>query len=113
MVKQRVSGAVTDISDISRIYDDTAVSAPTYVSLSTGEAVIEYKEKDADDSTYTTTAPNTVGEYTVRVTVAADADYEEASATRDFSITYLPVPQEAYSLNGTEGTNGWYTATSR
>lgn len=109
LVKQRVSGAVTDISDISRIYDDTAVSAPTYVSLSTGEAVIEYKEKDADDSTYTTTAPNTVGEYTVRVTVAADADYEEASATRDFSITYLPAPQEAYSLNGTEGTNGWYT----
>lgn len=109
LVKQRVSGAVTDISDISRIYDNKAVSAPTYVSLSTGEAVIEYKEKDADDSTYTTTAPNTVGEYTVRVTVAADADYEEASATRDFSITYLTAPQEAYSLNGTEGTNGWYT----
>ena len=108
LVKQRVSGAVTDISDISRIYDDTAVSAPTFDSLSTGAAVIEYKEKDADDSTYTTTAPNTVGEYTVRVTVAADADYEEASATRDFSITYLTVPQEAYSLNGTEGTKGWY-----
>lgn len=109
LVKQRVSGAVTDISDISRIYDNKAVSAPTYVSLSTGEAVIEYKEKGADDSTYTTMAPNTVGEYTVRVTVAADADYEEASATRDFSITYLTAPQEAYSLNGTEGTNGWYT----
>ncbi len=108
LVKQRVSGAVTDISDISRIYDDTAVSAPTFDSLSTGAAIIEYKEKDADDSTYTTTAPNTVGEYTVRVTVAADADYEEASATKDFSITYLTVPQEAYSLNGTEGTKGWY-----
>lgn len=108
LVKQRVSGAVTDISDISRIYDNKAVSAPTYVSLSTGAAVIEYKEKDADDSTYTTTAPKTVGEYTVRVTVAADADYEEASATKDFSITYLTVPQEAYSLNGTEGTKGWY-----
>ena len=106
VIKQ--AGEVTDISDISRIYDDTAVSAPTFDSLSTGAKVIEYKEKDADDSTYTTTAPNTVGEYTVRVTVAADADYEEASATKDFSITYFTVPQEAYSLNGTEGTNGWY-----
>ena len=106
VIKQ--TGEVTDISDISRIYDDTAVSAPTYVSLSTGADVIEYKEKGADDSTYTTTAPKTVGEYTVRVTVAADADYEEASATKDFSITYLTVPQEAYSLNGTEGTKGWY-----
>ena len=109
LVKQRVSGAVTDISDISRIYDDTAVSAPKFDSLSTGEAVIEYKEKDADDSTYTTTAPNTVGEYTVRVTVAADADYEEASATRDFSITYLPAPENPYTIiNAIEGTNGWY-----
>ena len=109
LVKQRVSGAVTNISDISRIYDDTAVSTPTFDSLSTGEAVIEYKEKDADDSTYTTTAPNTVGEYTVRVTVAADADYEEASATRDFSITYLPAPENPYTIiNAIEGTNGWY-----
>lgn len=112
LVKQRVSGAVTDISDISRIYDDTAVSAPTFDSLSTGAAVIEYKEKDADDSTYTTTAPNTVGEYTVRVTVAADADYEEASATRDFSITYLPAPENPYTIiNAIEGTNGWYRST--
>ena len=112
LVKQRVSGAVTDISDISRIYDDTAVSAPTFDSLSTGAAVIEYKEKDADDSTYTTTAPNTVGEYTVRVTVAADADYEEASATRDFSITYLPTPENPYTIiNAIEGTNGWYRST--
>ena len=53
------------------------------VKLSTGEAVIEYKEKDADDGTYTTTAPNTVGEYTVRVTVAADADYDPASGVVD------------------------------
>lgn len=112
LVKQRVSGAVTDISDISRIYDDTAVSAPTFDSLSTGAAIIEYKEKDADDSTYTTTAPNTVGEYTVRVTVAADADYEEASATRDFSITYLPAPENPYTIiNAIEGTNGWYRST--
>ena len=88
------SGTITNISDISKIYDDTAVSAPTYDSLSTGTAVIEYKVKDADDSTYTQTAPNTVGEYTVRITVAADGNYAEASATRDFTISYLTAPAE-------------------
>ena len=103
------SGTITNISDISKIYDDTAVSAPTYDSLSTGTAVIEYKVKDADDSTYTQTAPNTVGEYTVRITVAADGNYAEASATRDFTISYLTAPQEPYTLIGSAGTNGWYT----
>lgn len=103
------SGTITNISDISKIYDDTAVSAPTYDSLSTGTAVIEYKVKDADDSTYTQTAPNTVGEYTVRITVAADGNYAEASATRDFTISYLTAPKEPYTLIGSAGTNGWYT----
>ena len=103
------AGTITNISDISKIYDDTAVSAPTYDSLSTGTAVIEYKVKDADDSTYTQTAPNTVGEYTVRITVAADENYAEASATRDFTISYLAAPQEPYTLIGSTGTNGWYT----
>ena len=103
------AGTITNISDISKIYDDTAVSAPTYDSLSTGTAVIEYKVKDADDSTYTQTAPNTVGEYTVRITVAADGNYAEASATRDFTISYLTAPQEPYTLIGSAGTNGWYT----
>ena len=103
------SGTITNISDISKIYDDIAVSAPTYDSLSTGTAVIEYKVKNADDSTYTQTAPNTVGEYTVRITVAADGNYAEASTTRDFTISYLTAPQEPYTLIGSAGTNGWYT----
>lgn len=105
----RQTGAVTNISDISKIYDNTAVSAPTYDFLSSGTAVIEYKAKGADDSTYTQTAPNTVGEYTVRITVAEDENYAEASTTRDFDISYLDAPQEPYALIGPAGTNGWYT----
>lgn len=105
----RQTGAVTSISGISKIYDGTAVSAPAYDSLSSGTAVIEYKAKDADDSTYTQTAPNAVGEYTVRITAAADENYAEASSTRDFTISYLALPQEPYALMGPAGTNGWYT----
>ena len=48
--------------------------------------------------------------YIVRVTVAADDDYNEASATADFAITYLAAPNPAYTLSGTEGTGDWYTS---
>ena len=60
--------------------------------------------------TYTPTKPSAVGEYTVRVTVAADNDYNEASATADFEITYLTTPSDPFQLSGTEGTGGWYTS---
>ena len=79
-------GAVTDISNISKTYDGTAVTAPDFDQLGSGAAVIEYKVKGADDSTYTTTEPKDAGEYTVRVSVGADTNYKAASATADFTI---------------------------
>ena len=66
--------------------------------------------RSANDNTYTTTKPSAVGEYTVRVTAAADDDYNEASATKDFAITYLDAPNPAYTISGTEGTDDWYTS---
>ncbi|MBO4338215.1 MAG: hypothetical protein J5842_09100, partial [Lachnospiraceae bacterium] len=47
----------------------------------------EYKEKDAADSTYTTTKPTLPGSYTVRATVLATSEFTEAVATDDFAIT--------------------------
>ena len=46
----------------------------------------------------------------MRVTVAADDNYTEASDTKDFTIRYLEAPENPYTLSGTEGTNGWYTS---
>lgn len=105
---QKAAGSVTNLSDISKIYDGSAVSDVTYTKSSSGNVTVEYKMRGADDNTYITTKPIDVGEYTVRVTVAADDDYNEASATADFAITYLAAPNPAYTLSGTEGTNGWY-----
>lgn len=83
---EQIDGAVTNISDISKTYDGEAVANPTYTSLSKGNAIFEYKVKGADDSTYITNAPSDVGEYIVRVTVAADTNYKEASNTAEFTI---------------------------
>lgn len=107
---EKAAGSVTNLSDISKIYDGQSVSNVIYQASSTGDAKVEYKVRGDENSTYTTAKPSAVGEYTVRVTVAADDDYNEASATADFSITYLDTPNPAYTLSGTEGQNGWYTS---
>ena len=80
---QKATGSVEITNDISKVYDGQPVSAVTYQASSTGKVTVEYKVR----GTYTPTKPSAVGEYTVRVTVAADDDYNEASATADFEIT--------------------------
>ena len=104
----KATGSVT-INDISKVYDGEPVTV-TYQTLSTGKVTVEYKAKTADDSAYTANTPSAVGDYTVRVTVAEDGNYTEASATKDFTIRYLEAPENPYTLSGEKGDNGWYTS---
>lgn len=73
---------------LDKTYDKTAaVLAQDKVSRKGDGAIkIEYKLKSAADTAYTLTAPVNAGEYTVRVTVAATAEWKEGSATKDFTI---------------------------
>lgn len=48
--------------------------------------LFEYKQVDADDSTYTTTKPTLVGYYVVRVTLPANKDYYTLVLEKEFSI---------------------------
>ena len=107
---QKAAGSVTNLSDISKVYDGSAVPNVTYEASSTGRVTVEYKERNADDSAYTTEKPSAVGRYTVRVTVAADENYTEASAAADFAIDYLTTPDTPFTISGTQGENGWYTS---
>ena len=102
-------GSVTITNDISKVYDGEPVTV-TYQTLSTGKVTVEYKAKTADDSAYTANTPSAVGDYTVRVTVAADDNYTAASATKNFTIRYLEAPENPYTLSGENGDNGWYTS---
>ncbi|MGN0967671.1 MAG: S-layer homology domain-containing protein [Oscillospiraceae bacterium] len=52
-------------------------STPTY----------QYKVKGADDGTYTSTKPTTVGEYTVKASSTGHATVADAVVTTDFAIT--------------------------
>ena len=50
------------------------------------EPALMFKVKGADDNTYTATAPTNVGEYTVKVSAEATAEWKAASKTFDFAI---------------------------
>lgn len=69
------------------------------VSITKGDFVIAgdrtptfmFKAKGADDTTYTATAPKNAGEYTVKVSVAATAEWKSATKTFDFAITPMVI----------------------
>ncbi|MDO5150996.1 MAG: Ig-like domain-containing protein [Oscillospiraceae bacterium] len=65
-----------------------SASVPVVNSTTNGTTNVnyKYKVKGADDSTYTSTRPTAVGEYTIKAIFAATSNYAEATATSNFAI---------------------------
>ena len=84
--------------------------SPTFYSNSDAadRAVFEYKEKNADDSKYSTTLPTAYGEYVVRVTIPETAEFAKTIVTADYRIIYLAAPQTAYVIEGKAGKNNYF-----
>lgn len=70
-----------DSTKVVRVVGGTEVPVPQEQILK-----VEFKTKDAEDSTYTATAPTNAGSYTVKVTVAGTPEWEEDAFTHDFVI---------------------------
>lgn len=69
-------------------YDGEVVSITKddFVIKGNRELAFMFKAKGADDNTYVETAPKKAGEYTVKVSVAATAEWKAATKTFDFEI---------------------------
>ena len=78
---------------LGKEYDGEVVSITKddFVINGNREPAIMFKAKGADDNTYTATAPKKVGEYTVKVSVAATAEWKAATNTFDFAITPMVI----------------------
>ena len=78
---------------LGKEYDGEVVSITKddFVIEGNRAPTIMFKVKGADDNTYTATAPNKVGEYTVKVSVAATAEWKSATKTFDFAITPMVI----------------------
>ena len=68
-------------------YGETA-SKPVPTSKTNGinNVTYQYKVKGADDTPYSDTLPTNAGDYTVKATFAATDNYNEVTATADFTI---------------------------
>ena len=86
--------------------------APVLTTNSDGkaDAKFEYRERSAPDSDYSKDKPTAAGTYVVRATVPETATYGKAVCTNEFTISYLPAPEDPYTMKGTNGTNGYFTS---
>ena len=78
---------------LGKEYDGEVVSITKgdFVIDGDREPAIMFKAKGADDNTYTATAPKKAGEYTVKVSVEATAEWKAATKTFDFAITPMVI----------------------
>lgn len=79
-------------------------------SVSADSVVFEYKEKNADDSKYSTTLPTAYGNYVVRATIPETSEYAKTIVTAEYSIIYLEAPQTAYVVEGQSGKNNYFVS---
>ena len=80
---------------LGKVYDGEAyaLAAEEIERKGNGEVTIMYQRKGGVD--FGNTAPKNVGEYTVKVSVAATAEWKEAEKTFDFAITAKPLSATA------------------
>lgn len=69
-----------------------------------------YKRKGVSDNEYRTNVPADEGDYIIKAVFAESTNYKETQATNEFSISYIDTPQNAFSLSGVMGKNGWYVS---
>ena len=84
---------LVDGKTLGKEYDGEVVSITKddFVVEGNRAPTIMFKVKGADDNTYTATAPKKAGEYTVKVSVAATAEWKFVTQTFDFAITPMVI----------------------
>lgn len=78
---------------LGKEYDGEVISITKddFVIEGNRASTIMFKAKGADENTYTATAPKKAGEYTVKVSVEATAEWKVATKTFDFAITPMVI----------------------
>ena len=81
------------VSQADWTYGQPAESpVPVSETNGTGHVTYVYKQKDAEDSAYTTEVPTNAGDYTVRATFAATQNHKAVTAAADFTIAAAKPP---------------------
>ena len=97
---------LADGKTLGKTYDGQiiAITKDYFVIEGNREPALMFKFKDAEDNTYTATAPTNAGEYTVKVSVEGTAEWKAASKTFDFVIA-----KKELTVTGTKEYDGTAT----
>ena len=92
--KENVVGLKEGVT-LGKVYDGEAcaLAAKEITQNGNGDVTVMYQRKG--DADFGNTAPKNVGEYTVKVSVAATAEWKAAEKTFDFAITAKPLSATA------------------
>ena len=91
-----------DGKTLDKTYDGSAVDVSDKFSFNgNGEVTLMFKAQGAEDDAYAVTAPKNAGEYTVKVSVRATAEWKATSKTFDFAIA-----KKVLTATGTKVYNG-------
>ncbi|MGN0752418.1 MAG: YDG domain-containing protein [Christensenellales bacterium] len=91
-----------DGKTLDKTYDGSAVDVSDKFSFNgNGEVTLMFKAQGAEDDAYAATAPKNAGEYTVKVSVRATAEWKATSKTFDFAIA-----KKVLTATGTKVYNG-------
>lgn len=106
--------SVITIGNLDKIFDKKTVNIDSNVKISGSTKTPEYKyykDNNGEIGELLSSAPSEPGTYWIEVTIEADENYKTASASRKFTISYLPTPEKPYTLkvNGNVVENReWY-----
>lgn len=97
----KTAATITNIQDLSKIYDKVVLADPTYDTNSDGAVTIEWYQ----GNTKLDSKPVNAGDYKVKISIAETATYTAVSAEKEFTITkkalnYLELSME---YNGSYG----------
>ena len=97
---------LADGKTLGKTYDGQiiAITKDYFVIEGNREPALMFKFKDAEDNTYTATAPTNAGEYTVKVSVEGTAEWKATSKTFDFVIA-----KKELTVTGTKEYDGTAT----
>ena len=97
-------GTVNITGDPSKTYDGqpAALTEEMFSVTEDGGRIpsVAYKEKTAEDSAYTGTAPTNAGDYILRVTLAETDNYAEVMETKEFTISPRSVTVSGITADG-------------
>lgn len=121
----KATSVTKNVSDLTKYYDGTAVSDPTYNKTGDGVVTIKYYKKNGDNWELLSGAPKLAGDYKAVVVIAEGANYQKYdesttgfSGYKEFTIKKRPIKVTANSTQWPEYTtntlvDSGFTTTSR